>query len=174
MHFFVYHCDDRPDDHWKSTSGTGATFHLGLNTRKGHREDKYTLKANPYSPQGSYANLFEYVYMCRFSHLSYKLCKYTFTHTSTCWHLQPWLSSTVACEVSNWKRTGCFAAQSLPLSTPQSHPTILISMGYLFYSLQIGSLAPLAEVWQETGRARWWGREEERQRRGISQGVRNI
>ena len=34
-------------------------------------------------------------------------------------------------------------------------------MGYLFYSLQIGSLAPLAEVWQEMGRREIMGEEEE-------------
>jgi len=65
---------------------------------------------NTFCPQGAYANLYSYVYMCKSTHLSYKLCKYTLTHTSTCWRLQPWFSSTVACEVSNWKRTGCFAA----------------------------------------------------------------
>lgn len=51
---------------------------------------------------------------------------------------------------------GRFCISLYPLSTPQSHPTILISMGYLFYSPQIGSLALLAEVWREAGRARWW------------------
>jgi len=39
-------------------------------------------------------------------------------------------------------------------------------MGNLFYSLQIGSRAPLAEVWQETGRASWMLGEEEMGKKG--------
>lgn len=73
----------------------------------------------------------------------------------------------VACKVSKLKRTGCYyGSVSTPLHS--SIPAILISMGYLFYSLQIGSLAPLAEVWQETAGARWWGRKG--YRREIRQG----
>lgn len=32
--------------HWKSTLEAAAAFHPGLNTSKGHMEDKYACKAN--------------------------------------------------------------------------------------------------------------------------------
>lgn len=95
----VYHCDDRPGDHCEVNLRDRHCLSSGVNTSKGHMEDKYTLKGNickqdPPPNQGSYSNSHKYVYMCRFAHLSYKLCKYTLTHVSTCWH-----PSTVACEV---------------------------------------------------------------------------
>lgn len=83
----------------KSTSGTGTAFHLGLIQAKVTwkinipSKETYVNKTPPPN-QGSYSNSHKYVDMCRFAHLSYKLCKYTLTHVSTCWH-----PSTVACEV---------------------------------------------------------------------------
>lgn len=76
-------------DQWMSTSGIGTSFHLGLQTSKGHLKDKYTHKAEICKhtlPSGiiQCANLYKYVYMFRFSHLSYKLRKYTFTHAGIC------------------------------------------------------------------------------------------
>lgn len=120
----VYHCDDRRT----STSGNGTPFHLGFNTRKGHAGDTNIHKAHTCKhelPSGIICHLIQVCLHVQVSpHLSYKLCKHTFTHSSTRWHPQTWLSSTVARKVSNWKRAGCLAAQfptPLHSSVPSNH-----------------------------------------------------
>lgn len=162
----VYPSDERPGVHRKSTPETGTVFHLG-----GYKHAKVTWKINTTTkqthvlPSGIRCQLKQVCLRVQAYPLKLQTMQIHFhSRTSTSWHLRPRLSSAVAWKVSNWRRTGCFATlhgcfhiSSYPLSTPHSHPTILISMGYLFYSLQIGSLALLAEVWRETGESRTVG-----------------
>lgn len=42
----VYHCDDRPGDHCEVNLRDRHCLSFGVNTSKGHMEDKYTLKGN--------------------------------------------------------------------------------------------------------------------------------
>lgn len=84
----VYHCDDRPGISGGQPRGLVLPFIWHYETSKGHVKDKYIHRpeiqcVNMYSPQGSNTNLYKYVYVLRFSHLSHKLCKYMFTHAGS-------------------------------------------------------------------------------------------
>lgn len=101
----------------------------------------------------------------RFSHFSHKHP----IHFNTCCHLYTWLSSMIACKVSKLKRLFYSSVFIPSYRSTQSHPDILISMVYLFYSLQISSLPPWAKVWQKTEKD---GRRNSK--REINWAVRNI
>lgn len=107
--------------------------------------------ANTYSPQESHANLPKYVYIWRLRHLSYNLCKYTFTHGNTLASAALDLISGILCSLS-WREPVAVWSRNC---AAQSYPAILISTGYLFYRLQIGRCASLADAWWERVSVRW-------------------